>query len=336
MTRRSRFERLVKIASGGTATVYVARRRGCPGLEPLFALKRTHPHLRSDDEVRRLLVREARLASQIAHPKAVSIREVEEIDGELLLVMDYVPGGSLAELLAIGPRPPLPLVLRILLDACEGLAAVHAMTDGEGRHLGFVHRDVSPQNILVGIDGVARITDFGLAKLTEVSMSRTEVMRGKVAYMAPEYLAGGSYSQRCDLFAMAIVIWEALAMRRLFLGAHEVETIRRVTHEPAPLLSHEVPALSGELTAVVARGLAKDPLARPNSVDELAGVLCAAAVAPHAAVAVWVQDRMGERLGERQEALEAMVDGAPTDPGLLVGDGLNLAAEHFQLDEDAW
>ena len=191
------YEPLVKIATGGTATVFLARERGSTRLDKLVAIKRMHPYLADDRLAREQLVREAQIASRLDSRYLVPIHEVEQAGEELLLVMDYIEGGSLAQLLSAGPLT-LPVALRIIDDACRGLKAVHECKNTDGAPLGLVHRDVSPQNILVGTDGIARLSDFGLAKRTEISTSHTGMLRGKLAYMAPEQIDGfpGDPAQR--------------------------------------------------------------------------------------------------------------------------------------------
>jgi eukaryotic-like serine/threonine-protein kinase len=310
----SRYELLVKIATGGQATVYVGRLSGSRGFQRLVAVKRAHPHLREDEAARTMLVREARLASRLHHANVVVIHDVEETDDELLLVMDYVEGGSLAELCereaAAGGALPPPVAMRILLDTCAGLAAVHELADDDGRPLGFVHRDVSPQNILVGIDGTARVGDFGLAKGLETSASATAAVRGKIAYLAPEHVDGGPYTQRCDLFSLAVVAWEALTGRRLFRGHSDADTLRKLVLEEAPLASTVAPSLGAATDRVLARALAKRPEDRTTSVAAFARELHDAGlgVATHADVGRAVERLLGDRLQSRRQALRAILD----------------------------
>ena len=193
----SRLRLLLRIASGGMGTVYLGRQRGPAGFQRLVAIKRAHPHLLEDTSVVRMLAREARLASLVRHPNVVGVTDVEVSDGELLLVMEYVEGGLLAEVVA-GELLPIGVALRIILDACEGLDAVHRTLDERGRLLGLVHRDVSPQNILVGVDGVARIADLGIAR-PSAGQGTTTVVRGKPSYMAPEYVSTAKATAATDV-----------------------------------------------------------------------------------------------------------------------------------------
>jgi tRNA A-37 threonylcarbamoyl transferase component Bud32 len=328
----SRYELLVKIATGGTATVYVGRLSGSIGFQRLVAIKRAHPHLRDDPKSRKMLVREATLASRIHHANVVPIQDVEESDDELLLVMDYVEGASLAELLeraiACGEALPTAVTTRILFDAMAGLEAVHALADDGGRPQGMVHRDVSPQNSLVGVDGTARLTDFGLAKLTEVSMSSTAGMQGKIAYMAPEYVEGAPYTQCCDIFSMAVVVWEALASQRLFRGNNEADTLRRVVTLTAPALS-SVADLPVTLDLVLGKALSKAPDARHLSMHAFATELFAGSAgivaADHAEVGEVVRDLMGAELAQRRNVIRAIADPEQATTASMLFDDLPLA-----------
>jgi eukaryotic-like serine/threonine-protein kinase len=233
----SRYELLLKIAAGGMATVYAGRLRAAGGVTRLFAIKRAHAHLTGDPVFRRMFVSEARLASKIHHPNVVAVQDVEELDEELLLVMDYVEGVALADLaLADLPAEARSRVgTRIVLDACTGLDAAHELRGDDGRRLEIVHRDVSPHNVLVGVDGIARLTDFGIAKSGALGgasvaggVTATGALKGKLGYMAPEYVESGKADQRADVFALGVVLWEAVTGERLFRAATEVELMKVV------------------------------------------------------------------------------------------------------------
>ncbi|MBK8257457.1 MAG: serine/threonine protein kinase [Polyangiaceae bacterium] len=256
----SRYELLFKLASGGMASVYVGRIRGAGGFWRLVAIKKAHAHLLEDPSFRRMLVEEARLASRIHHPNVVAVLDVEQAEDSLLLVMDYIEGASLADVMATKEPLPARLGVRIALDACAGLHAAHTLTDPSGKPLQIVHRDVSPQNLLVGVDGVSRVTDFGIAKSTQhASTTTTGALKGKLAYMAPEYVDGKAPDQRSDVFGLGVVIWEALANRRLFRGENEVDTLKRIVNADAPLLSSVAPHIGTHLDPVLSAALAKDP-----------------------------------------------------------------------------
>ncbi len=304
----STYVALVKLAAGGTATVFVAARANDPN-GALVALKRPHPHVLDDPRQRAALLREARIAATIRHPNVVPVREVQESEGELELVMDYVEGASLASLIAgeasRDARVPTGIAVRILLDACAGLAAVHAEKDASGAPLGLVHRDVSPQNILVGTDGVARLTDFGLAKAVyEGAPSTTQgTLKGKLGYMAPEYVSRGRIDASGDVFALGVVAWEALAGRRLFRGDNEAQTLDHVLRDDAPPLAGLVAELA-PFDEPIARSLAKDPATRAASALALREAIeraasAVGAIASHAEVGAYVTRVTQKDLEER-------------------------------------
>jgi serine/threonine protein kinase len=305
----ARHELLVKIAIGGTSTVFVGRRRGSAGAQELVAVKRMHPYLADDADARKQMLREANVARQVRHPNLVPIREVEQVGDELLLIMDYIEGGSLAELTA-GSRLDPAVALRILLDVCAGLTALHGLS-------GFVHRDVSPQNILVGLDGVSRVGDFGLVKRTDVSTTHTTVVRGKAAYMAPEQIEGAPATQRSDIFALGVVAWELLSGQRLFRGENDADTLRRVLVAKVPPLSGHVPELPASLDGVVANALRRDVAKRIASVATLQQDFeaCPIHAASHERVAAIVQEVLGSALAKRQATVVAMASPEQTATG---------------------
>lgn len=280
----SRYEPLLKIASGGTATVWVGAAAGALGFRQLVAIKRPHEHLADDPAFIAALMEEAKIASRLRHANVVDVRDVEIVAKGVQLVMDWVEGASMSELIRAWqknpPARPHAVAIRIVLDACEGLRALHDLKSEDGAPLGCVHRDVSPANILVGLDGVARITDFGLARpLLAVERSTTQgSLRGKLGYMAPEYIGGKEIDRRVDVFAMGIVLWEALARKRLFRGENDADSLERVQRHHAGKLA-ELPSAGDsraalvEIDALLERALAKDPSARLPSIDALSSEL---------------------------------------------------------------
>jgi serine/threonine protein kinase len=269
----SRFQLLLKIASGGMGTVYLGRQKGPAGFQRLVAIKRAHPHLLEDANIVRMLALEARLASLIRHPNVVGVTDVEVADGELLLVMEYVEGGSLAEV-AAGGLLPIGIALRVILDVCEGLHAVHETIDEEGKHLGLVHRDVSPQNVLVGIDGAARVADLGIARASALQATTT-ALRGKPSYMAPEYIATSKATRSTDVFALGIVAWEALTGERFFSELIEPDGEESTVRVPAPSSIRE--GIPAEIDTVVLKAVAWKPEERFASAHDFANALEAAA-----------------------------------------------------------
>ena len=304
------------------ATVFLGSLEGALGFRQLVAIKRPHPHLLENPGFRDALLREARIAAGIHHANVVDVRDVEIVGDAVQLVMDYIEGASLGDLVRVcaseGRQLQPGVAVRVVLDACAGLHAAHELMDDEGRPLGLVHRDVSPQNVLVGVDGVARVTDFGIAKCIESSDPGTsrESLKGKVGYMAPEYVRGEAVDRRVDVFALGVVLWEALCGRRLFRGQSDAETLERVLSAPVPPVSEASPELA-PLDASIARALHRDPAMRFPTTEAMAHDLELAA-APHGLVAGapdvgrFVRETLGPRLEERRRALrEARSDPPP-------------------------
>jgi serine/threonine protein kinase len=218
--RLGRYELLGELASGGMATVYLGRARGIGGFERLVAVKCCHAHLREDADFVSMFLDEARLAAKIHHPNVVPTLDVGDAE-ELYLVMEYCEGDRLATLVNRAASRdgfmPVDVVLRIMVDVLQGLHAAHELTDTSGRPLQIVHRDVTPQNILVGVDGVSRLVDFGVAKAeARANTTKDGALKGKIAYMAPEQIGEHEVSRQSDVFSAGVVLWEALASKRLF------------------------------------------------------------------------------------------------------------------------
>jgi eukaryotic-like serine/threonine-protein kinase len=326
--RTSRYATLLKLASGGMASVWVGTVRGGLGFRQIVAIKKPHPHLLEEADYRAELLAEAALASSIRHANVVDVRDVEVVGDDVSLVMDYIEGASLAELLTrsqSGGAKLLPAVaVRICLDALAGLHAAHELIDDRGRTVGLVHRDVSPQNILVGIDGLARVVDFGVAKFHKKDHSTTQgQLKGKIAYMAPEYLRNEPIDRRLDVFAMGVVLWEALTARRLFRGSHDVDTMQKVLHYEAPPVSELVPE-ARFLEPVIEAALAKDHSRRFQSAAAMAAALESSArearlLASPRDVAAFVLQSYGADLAERRERIREKMVNEPSVASLFEG-----------------
>ncbi len=328
--RLGRYEVLAQLASGGMATVYVARAQGVAGFERLVAVKVLHPHLAHDEDFISMFLDEARLAARIRHPNAVGTLDISDTQGDgYFLVMEYVEGDHFGALLRNaakgGERLPVSVVARIVMDALTGLNAAHRLTDSNGNTLDLVHRDVSPHNILVGNDGVARITDFGVAKAqVRLSSPRDGQFKGKLSYMAPEQAASGQADQRSDLFSMGIVLWEALTGRRLFRGENNADVLNKILNPEVPPPSTFDPALA-PFDEVAAKALARDADDRYQSAEEfLEGVEEAAAraggVATPRAVAREVKRWLGEKIAREHTAIQDAIDAmgrSELHPGVL-------------------
>jgi eukaryotic-like serine/threonine-protein kinase len=307
-----RFALYDAIASGGMATVHFGRMIGAVGFSKTVAIKRLHPHLATNPEFVRMLADEARLAARVQHPNVVATLDVVLAGEEVLIVLEYVHGESLWHLLTAsvkrGLRVPPNVLSSILINTLHGLHAAHEACDEHGAALGLVHRDVSPQNILVGTDGIARVLDFGVAKATgRLQSTHDGQLKGKLAYMAPEQVQGRDVDRRTDVYAAAVVLWGGLVGRRLVEGQSEGEVIAKVVQGGFPAPSVFAAGLSRELDAVVTRGLAADPAQRFQSAREMAVALDA--VCPPASafdVAEWVKSVAAEALALRTARVREM------------------------------
>ena len=321
-----RYQLIGEIASGGMASVFLARLPGVAGFQRLVAIKRLHPHLAKEREFVEMFLDEARLAASIHHRNVVPILEIGTSTGGYYLVMEFIEGVTLARLMtqaAVLREPvPRPILLRIVIDTLSGLHAAHELTDDTGDLMGVVHRDCSPQNILVGQDGCSRITDFGIARASSrLHNTREGAMKGKLAYMAPEQTQGDQFDRRADLFSMAVVLWEVLSLRRLFKSKTEAQTLRRLLHDPIPSLSEVVPDLHPALVALCDQGLARDPAQRFQSAEGMADAVEAAAteagetIATERKVEAQMKKRYGEDFSDQRDALRHWLQATPTMVG---------------------
>ncbi len=299
-----RYEILLPIASGGMASVHLARASGAAGFERLFAVKLCHPHLLHDQAFVAMFLDEARMAALIRHPNVVATVDLGTEGEELFLAMEYVEGGALSRLCqaakgAPDKRLPLKVALRIALDVLSGLHAAHEVCAVDGTPLHLVHRDLSPQNVLVGVDGLARVTDFGVAR-AEARLHETTgaSVKGKVAYMSPEQLEGAAVDRRSDLFSLGVVLWETLTGRTLFFGESLAETAHAVTHAPIPAPSLVLPGLPRSLDDPVQLALQRNPARRAATALEVADALerTSLPVATHREVGHYVQQLLADDL----------------------------------------
>jgi eukaryotic-like serine/threonine-protein kinase len=286
------------IASGGMAEIFLGTTDGAPEVRPIVAIKRPHQHLLRDRGFRDAFIHEAQIAARIHHANVVGVRDVVVTGERIDLVMEYVEGVSLAEL-KVTPA----VALRIVLDACAGLHAAHELADEDGKPLGLVHRDVSPQNILVGLDGVSRVTDFGVAKSLESGARATTegALKGKVSYMAPEYIDGRAVDRRADVFALGVVLWEALAGEKLFGGRNDAEILGKVAQAKIPRLP-EFP----DLDPIIARALDRVPEARWPTARAFANALEEAMPpATYEQVGATVRAAAGTELADRRRRVRS-------------------------------
>lgn len=260
------YEIVRHVTSGGMASLYLGRRRGVAGFQKLVAIKIVHPHLAKEKRFIGMFLDEARLMARIQHPNVVHIEELTEDQGTFLMVMEYVHGCALYDLLkrlAQRGRSLNPaLATWIAARAAEGLHAAHELSDAQGRSLNVVHRDVSPQNVLLSFAGHVKLIDFGVAKSTQQQQqTRAGVLRGKIGYMSPEQANGLQLDRRTDVYALGIVLWEMLTCRRLFHSPNEVHQLDMVrAPRIAPPSAHV--QLPPALDEVVMDALRPDPSQR--------------------------------------------------------------------------
>lgn len=304
---------LAEIASGGMATVYAARVTGAQGFEKLVAVKRMLPAISSDPECRNMFIDEGRLAAHIRSSYVVSTFDLQEHeDGSLYLVMDLVIGASLASVLrgSAGAPLPIPVVAHVLQHAARGLHDAHEACSPLGQPLRIVHRDISPQNILVGLDGATRITDFGIAHAEErLAKTGARELKGKMAYFSPEQAKSEHVDGRSDLFSLGIVLWETLTQRRLFRCADVAATLSAVLNGPIQDPRDIRPEISPELAAVVMRALERAPERRYQTglqfAEALVGAVSPASVADTQAI---VRQYAGDSVGQLVAAIQGAVE----------------------------
>lgn len=308
------------IAVGGMGAVHLARVLGSGGFARTVAVKRLHEHLAGDHEIVSMFLDEARIAARVHHPNVVATLDVVADGDDFLLVMDHVLGvawSSIVRALAArGVRAPLPIVSAVMSDTLAGLHAAHEALGEDGQPLQIVHRDVSPQNILVGADGIARVVDFGIAKaVARLHETQGDRVKGKLAYMAAEQMNRRPVDRRTDLHALGVVLWEALAGERL--RAHEApgSVLASVLEGGGPSLSSKRQDLPAALDALVARALSADPEERPESAAAMARELTALVPrADAAAVAAFVADVARDDLAERRRRVAEVERSRSAEP----------------------
>ncbi|MBI5532885.1 MAG: protein kinase [Deltaproteobacteria bacterium] len=311
-----------EIASGGMATVHFGRMSSLGGFSRTVAIKRMRRDIAMDPEFVAMFLDEARLTSRVEHPNVVATLDVVAEGGEVFLVMEYVKGESLSRLIRAGrhskERVPMNIAVSIIAGALTGLHAAHEALGEGGAPLGIIHRDVSPQNILVGEDGITRITDFGIAKAeSRLQITRDGMMKGKLCYMAPEQLsrAGRLLDRRVDIFACAVVAWELISGKKLFQADHPGETMANVLNAPVPPLTGIRDDVTVAVDRAIRKALARNPDQRWKTAEEFALALEEAMpnFGSNRVVGGWVQKIAGEVLANRHKyvrEIESM--GAPS------------------------
>ncbi len=328
--RYGRYEVIFRIAAGGMAEVYVARLVGEGGFEKLVALKRMLPTLAEDEKFVGMFLDEGRVAANISSPHVVSTLDMGRAeDDSLYLVMELVVGVSLSALLRVltkaGEMVPLDLAVELIAQAAMGLEDAHEARTIYGEPLGIVHRDISPQNVLIDVAGRVRITDFGVARALErVTQTQSGEVKGKLAYFAPEQARAQPLDRRADVYALGIVAWELLTGRRLFMGDGPADTLMKVLEMEAPPISDFRPDAPEPLVAAIRHALTRDLSARTQSAGQFAAELRASMpTSGPSKLGRFVKERGGESLLRLEEGIRQLVPSSPS--ARLSASGRSLA-----------
>jgi serine/threonine protein kinase len=332
-TQLGRYALFDQIAEGGMATVHLGRLIGPVGFSKIVAIKQMHESAARNPDFVAMFLDEARLSGRVQHPNVVATYDVIAKGGEAFLVMEYVHGESLAALLRAArkreQRLAPAIAVHILCDVLSGLHAAHEATDEFSEPLRIVHRDVSPQNIMVGVDGVARVLDFGIAKAAgRMQETQTGQLKGKIGYMAPEQLLGRPLDRRVDIFAAGIVLWETISGRKMFDADNSGQLMYQVLEFDIPPLSTlaDVPLA---LSRAVERATARDPNERFATAREFARELeRSTALVSSREIGEWVTELCGEALDRRAEQVRA-IESAPvtTSSAIVTRVGLGLPTD---------
>ena len=307
------YEPVAELAIGGMARVLVAKQTGLAGFERQVALKLMRPELADDDDYATMFLDEARIASRIQHPNVVTILDVGRDDRTqiLYMAMELVLGATVSQMLRLRRPIPTNVVLELIAQSADGLDAAHRATTASGAPLELVHRDVSPANLLVGFDGVVRVSDFGIARAAE-RMTKTTAgqFKGKLEYCAPEQALGHAVDRRTDLFGLGIVAWELFAGDRLFAGPTPFKTLDAVLHLEIPPVTRMREGIPEEAAKMVHALLQRDVSSRPSRAAKVAEVLRRAAASaglepPHQALRDWARRAASE--------MALRLAGLPTD-----------------------
>jgi serine/threonine-protein kinase len=312
--RLGRYELLARLATGGMGEIFLARLEGAAGFEKLFVVKRILPHLADDARFRSMLIAEARVASKMSHANICQVYELDETDGQLYIVMEYLEGVTLLPLLRRASKQNAPLDLGfaagLIQQVCEALHYAHELRDRNGDPMGIVHRDVTPANVFLTETGATKVLDFGIAKVRNAS-TKTEdgAVKGKYAYMAPEQLRGGAIDRRVDVFALGVVLFEMLALRRLFQRKTDYLTFRAVMEQPIPDLRGYRPDAPEVLAGVVARALERDPDARWESARAFSTAVLDAVKRPwtQGEIGDFVRQNFDDEIRRRSEQVQAAI-----------------------------
>lgn len=277
-----RYDVIGRLAMGGMAEIFLARESGPRTVERHVVVKRVLPHVAEDARASDMFVHEARLCMNLSHPNICPIYEFGDAGGSFFLAMEWVRGVSLRELLDRVKGPlPIPLLVRVFADIAGALHHAHTRTDASGQPLSIVHRDVTPENIMIGFDGVPKLLDFGVAKAaTQKHKTEAGNLKGKFAYISPEQYQGHALDGRSDVFSLGVCMYEALTGKNIYDRASEYETVAAIVLDPeVPSVRESRADVPDELDAIVRRAMAKERDERTGSADAVQEALLAFASA---------------------------------------------------------
>ena len=320
-----RYQLLKKIATGGMAQIYLARQVGPEGFEKLLVVKRILPHLAENEEFITMFLDEARIAARLNHPNVVQIFDLGAQDDSFFIAMEFIHGEDVRRVWKhadkVGTPIPVALICRIIIEACAGLDYAHKKLDGSGRALNIVHRDISPQNILVSFEGGVKIVDFGIAKAADqATVTKSGVLKGKYSYMSPEQAAGQPIDCRTDIFALGVVLYELLTGTRLFKRATDIQTLNAVTECKLAAPEQVNDRIPPDLGEIVMKALAKDRTQRFSEARQLGAaleswLLLHGIPASSAAVAEFMHEIYADRLKNEQEEGRLLIETAEASKG---------------------
>jgi serine/threonine-protein kinase len=274
-----KYKLLEPLGRGGMAEVYKALSVGAAGFSRPVVIKRILPNLAANRQFVDMFIKEASIAASLDHPNIVQVYDLGEDNHDLFMVLEYVPGldlGTIVQHFAeTGRHLPHQIVAFVGVDMCKALECAHDHHDAEGNPAPVIHRDVSPQNVLISMAGTVKLADFGLAMaLTDVRVTLPGIIKGKLGYLSPEQAFGArELDTRSDLFSLGVVLYEAIAGRRMFVGDSPAETIRRIRDLQFPSLGRIAPQVPDQLAELIQRLLSRDPAARPGSAKEVRKIL---------------------------------------------------------------
>lgn len=317
-----KYRLIAHLATGGMAEIFVATQSSLAGFQKLIVIKRILPNLSREKRFVEMFLDEARIAATLNHPNVVQIFDLGCIAGQYFIAMEYLPGESLSAVIRACRkrriRLPHGLAAGMILQAAEGLHHAHTMNGPDGKPLNIVHRDVSPQNIFILYDGLAKVVDFGIAKAAlRNTKTRTGTLKGKYAYMSPEQITGRELDARSDVFALGVVLWECLTLRKLYNQENDLELLQAVTGQDAPAPRSLVEDVPEPLNEITLKALARDREQRYQSAGEFSAALrgflkSSAEEWDHVAIGGFMQELFSERREKKraliESAMASMVD----------------------------